>query len=117
MELQELLDKYKDRIFPWYSCAILFDKNTNIINYIYYQEDWERKYVEKSLLELLFNTPFLSLLDFESVDVDIVEYQDDDDWVQRPNVKTLTTLERHKINLVLLPDDRSRVEYIEQFTS
>ena len=44
------------------------------------------------------------------------EYQYDDDWVPISIIKTLTTSEYHKINLALLPDDKSRVEYIEDFT-
>ncbi len=116
MKLQALLDKHKDKLWWWHSYAIIFYEETNTIDYIYYQENWEQKYVEKYLSDLLFNTPFLSLLDFKSVDADIAEYQYDDDWVPISIIKTLTTSEYHKINLALLPDDKSRVEYIEDFT-
>ncbi len=114
MKLQELLDKHKNKL--WYLYDVIFFEETNRIQYTYDDNNWLQISVWKSLPDLLFDTPFLSLLDFKSVDADIVEYQYDDDWVPISIIKILTTSEYHKINLALLPDDKSRVEYIEDFT-
>ena len=110
MKLQELLDKHKDKLWWWHSYAIIFYEETNTIDYIYYQENWEQKYVEKSLLELLFNTPFLSLLDWKKKDTYHWWYGSNDEEYDSSDYQY------HKINLALLPDDKSRKEYIEEFT-
>lgn len=116
MKLQELLNKYKDKVHNWVYDDILHFEETNEIIYIYYQEDWKRISINDSLSDLLFSTPFLSLLEWREYEWDCYDkytkyqskacYQETDYCYEN----------YHKINLVLLNTDAERIEYIEAFT-
>jgi len=118
MKLQELLNKHKDRILFvqwWVSYAIIFFEETNDITYIYHQEDWKQISVDKSLSDLLFSTPFLSLLEWDDNKCDKIWIHQYMKWWKF--VEWYSIYEQyHKINLVLLDTDEERVKYIEENT-
>jgi len=110
MKLQELLEKYKNKI--WYldfakielSC---FENDVDLLCYRY----WEFYPDIKPLSWLLFSTPFLSLLEWKS------------DWLESRKHFCVwfvsygcSSYNYHKINLVLLTTDIERIKYIEAFT-
>ena len=114
MKLQELLNKHKDKILFvqwWVSYAIIFFEETNDITYIYHQEDWKQISVDKSLSDLLFSTPFLSLLEWNK------------SWLESRKHFCVwfvsygySSYNYHKINIALLNTDEERIKYIEENT-
>lgn len=116
MKLQELLNNYKDELRKWdNSYAILFYEEENIIDYIYYQEDWTQINIKKSLSDLLFSTQFLSLLEWDENMCDKVWIHQYMKWWKF--VEWYSIYENyHKINLALLNTDEERIKYIEQNT-
>ena len=122
MKLQELLDKYKDKLWDWWYNELVID-NGAWENYKWIIIDWrvnDNPMSEFSLAELLFSTPFLSLLEwktnwlgwmrdpFVADSLDYVNSTYDEIYANSSNY--------HKINLVLLNTDAERIEYIESFT-
>lgn len=111
MKLQELLNKYKNKI--WYldfakielSC---FENDVDLLCYRY----WEFYPDIKPLSWLLFSTPFLSLLEWDDNKCDKVWIHQYMKWWKF--VEWYSIYEQyHKINLVLLNTDEERIEYIE----
>lgn len=117
MKIQELLNKYKDN---------LFHKDVSEIEYINwivfgYELDGKRlmPHTKFSLSDLLFSTPFLSLLEWK------INYKE---WlidISREDGKgiystkeeyRISSLDYHKINLVLLNTDEERISYLENNT-
>lgn len=121
MKIQELLNKYKDN---------LFHKDVSEIEYINwivfgYELDGKRlmPHTKFSLSDLLFSTPFLSLLEWKMENylrckliVDDVVL--DGQWQphDRNTTRQFDSKTIHKINLVLLNTDEERIEYIEANT-
>lgn len=114
MKLQELLEKYKNKI--WYldfakielSC---FENDVDLLCYRY----WELYPDIKPLSWLLFSTPFLSLLEWkipEPMHTSWI-YQDFDWEIERYYENCY---QHHQINLALLTTDKERIDYIEQNT-
>lgn len=110
MKIQELLNKYKDKIWEWYFVKIELSYFENDIDLHCW---WQSAIypVIKPLSDLLFSTPFLSLLEWKS------------DWLESRKHFCVWfvsygcgSYNYHKINLVLLNTDKERIEYIEQFT-
>lgn len=109
MKLQELLDKHKDKLWDWRFSILTFIMDCDWIWRIEKQP-----YYNVRLSELLFDTPFLSLLEWRkwwSL------------WAERDNINWLSmktlfwgSSDYHKINLVLLNTDAERIKYIEAFT-
>lgn len=114
MKIQELLNKYKDKIWEWYFVKIELSYFENDIDLHCW---WQSAIypVIKPLSDLLFSTPFLSLLERKidaSEKVWIHQYIKDERFIE-----WYSTYENyHKINLVLLNTDSERIKYIEQFT-
>jgi hypothetical protein len=105
MKIQELLTKHKDN---------LFHKDVSEIEYIKwivfgYELDVKRlmPHTKFSLSDLLFSTPFLSLLEWKKNDFE--------SYMQNWN-RICDDFNIHKINLVLLDTDEERIKYIEEFT-
>ena len=115
MKLQELLDKYKDKLWDWWYNELVID-NGAWESYKWIIIDWrvnDNPMSEFSLAELLFSTPFLSLLEWSKYEWYLYWIKQDDQWT----VKNIYYDDRyHKMNLVLLNTDSERIEYIEKFT-
>lgn len=113
MRLQELLEKYKDKLWDWIYRDILIIED--ICYCLYTQEDSREIREKKSLSDLLFSTPFLSLLEWKidaSEKVWIHQYIKDERFIE-----WYSTYENyHKINLVLLNTDEERKSYLENNT-
>lgn len=115
MKLQELLDKHKDKLWDWCD-AILYEEWQIYVNYWRETVDPQTALWQFSLSDLLFSTPFLSLL----------EWKRNNTWTSRQmqhnksgamiKMANFTSPLFHKINLVLLNTDEERIKYIEQFT-
>lgn len=118
MKLQELLDKHKDKLFNWTKevkvlTEYIWDDCNTIIQLL---QQWLWWIIYKSLSDILFSTPFLSLL----------EWKRNNTWTSRQmqhnksgamiKMANFTSPLFHKINLVLLNTDEERIKYIEQFT-
>ena len=111
MKLQELLNKHKDKLWDWRYNNIELDDHIDFY-FIDCDSNWFK--VSFSLLDLLFSTPFLSLLEWKkwwSL------------WTERDNINWLSmktlfwgSSDYHKINLVLFNTDEERIKYIEEFT-
>jgi len=126
MKLQELLDKHKDKLWDWWYNQLVIDPLARE-NYQWIIIDWrvnDNPMSEFSLCDLLFDTSFLNLLKRKSNKNEIL-IRTEFEWLISPlwyNDKWeqircyWDTYQYHKITLALLPDDKSRVEYIEQFT-
>lgn len=113
MKIQELLNKYKDN---------LFHKDVSEIEYINwivfgYELDGKRlmPHTKFSLSDLLFSTPFLSLLEWDDNKCDKVWTHQYMKWWKF--VEWYSIYEQyHKINLVLLNTDEERISYLENNT-
>lgn len=126
-KLQELLTKHKEKLRDWvYNtidlCKFWFSTYEDYILDCRLPS-WNRE--NKHLSELLFSTPFLSLLEWEK------QYEI---WSHSPEIITWWYLDccseiqhskkidsewdyrYHKINLALLESDKERVDYISNFT-
>ena len=105
MKLQELLTKHKNKsIFNNMNmklCNTDWDKHKFHIAL----EWWARWYV--SISDLLFSTPFLSLLEWKKNDFE--SYMQNWNWI-------CDDFNIHKINLALLTTDQERIDYIEENT-
>lgn len=116
MKLQELLEKHKDKIwFPWIiKCHSISIDSDYLIDFEAEME-WMLYINQYSLSDLLFSTPFLSLLEWKidaSEKVWIHQYIKDERFIE-----WYSTYENyHKINLVLLNTDKERIKYVEAFT-
>ena len=113
MKLQELLTKHKNKsIFNNMNmklCNTDWDKHRFHIAL----EWWARWYV--SLSDLLFSTPFLSLLEWDDNKCDKIWVHQYMKWWKF--VEWYSIYEQyHKINLVLLDTDQERIDYIEENT-
>lgn len=116
MKLQDLLDKHKDKLWDWWYNQLIID-NGAWENYKWIIIDWrvnDNPMSEFSLADILFSTPFLSLLERKELLVSsnaildncvIYDYN-------RPQYRP----DYHKINLVLLNTDAERISYIENNT-
>lgn len=121
MKIQELLTKHKDN---------LFHKDVSEIEYINwivfgYELDGKRlmPHTRFSLSDLLFSTPFLSLLQWKmenylrcKLTVDDVVL--DSQWQphDRSTTRQFDSKTIHKINLALLNTDEERISYLENNT-
>ena len=110
MKLQELLDTHKDKLWDWCD-AILYEEWQIYVNYWRETVDPQTALWQFSLSDLLFSTPFLSLLEWKS------------DWLESRKHFCVwfvsygcSSYNYHKINLVLLTTDIERIKYIEAFT-
>lgn len=112
MKLQELLDEYKDKLWDWCD-AILFHEWQIYIEYWKDTVDKETALWQFSISDLLFSTPFLSLLERKKDINHIWVYYE---WTKEKIMCHSIHTEFHKINLVLLDTDVKRIEYIEKFT-
>lgn len=102
-KLQQLLDKHKDELRMGKE-----DDLTLVQEYWNYYINLAITWESFSLSDLLFSTPFLSLLERQSKTyrrlLDPYEVEYGIEWEK----------EYHKINLALLATDQERVEYIEK---
>lgn len=125
MKLQELLNKHKDNLRKEFTIKSIMLCNT----------DWKKDkfhlaidiwftIVYKSISDLLFSTPFLSLLERVKSPNEIL-VRTEFEWLISPlwcneewqQIRCYwNTYQYHKINLVLLNTDAERIEYIEKFT-
>lgn len=110
MKLQELL------ISLWYDKPSINNWVTDEDNHILVTyKNQKQNTVSISLSDLLFSTPFLSLLEWDDNKCDkiwIHQYIKDERFIE-----WYSTYENyHKINLVLFDTDKERVKYIEEFT-
>lgn len=113
MKLQELLNKHKDKLWDWIYRDILIIED--ICYCLYTQEDGREIREKKSLSDLLFSTPFLSLLEWDDNKCDKIWIHQYMKWWKF--VEWYSIYEQyHKINLVLLNTDEERVKYIQEFT-
>lgn len=117
MKLQELLDTHKHKLWDWWYNQLVID-NGAWENYQWIIIDWrvnDNPMSEFSLSDLLFSTPFLSLLERKidaSEKVWIHQYIKDERFIE-----WYSTYENyHKINLVLLNTDEERISYLENNT-
>ena len=112
MKLQELLNKHKDNLWDWLGVPqidnIARDNHQTIIIDLRINNEPATAF---SLSDLLFSTPFLSLLEWK------------DNWLESRKHFCVwfvsygcSSYNYHKINLVLLTTDEERVKYIEVFT-
>ena len=117
MKLQKLLDKHKHNLWDWCD-AILYEKWQIYVNYWKDTVDIETALWQFSLSDLLFSTPFLSLLEWRQTEQYYICYPNLDSYYESDyhEEKKLSSIEYHKINLVLLNSDAERIEYIEKFT-
>lgn len=108
MKIQELLNKHKDKLWDWRYNNIELDDHIDVY-FIDCDSGWFK--VSFSLSDLLFSTPFLSLLERK----DFWHSYQELFWTWEQSWY-LTWHEYHKINLVLLTTDIERIKYIEAFT-
>ena len=117
MKLQKLLDKHKDKLWDWLYNQLVIDNGARE-NYKWIIIDWrvnDNPMSEFSLSDLLFSTPFLSLLEWDDNKCDKV-------WIHQymkswKFVEWYSIYENyHKINLVLLNTDEERISYLENNT-
>lgn len=108
MKIQELLNKHKDKLWDWRYNNIELDDHIDVY-FIDCDSDWFK--VSFSLSDLLFSTPFLSLLEWKS------------DWLESRKHFCVWfvsygcgSYNYHKINLVLLSNDEERKIYLETHT-
>ena len=122
-KIQQLLNEHKDKLWGWWTKFTIWTRNTKnhskqiMITHEYhiYQWRWEVQY---SLSDLLFNTPFLSWLNwlYTPVDRDLICWDSNlyrDDWAYEQVSQRLTESDYHKINLALLSTDSERIAYLE----
>lgn len=114
MKLQELLDKHKDKLWEWYFVTIELSSFDNDIDLHCRYES--AIYPEiKPLSELLFSTPFLSLLEWDDNKCDKIWIHQYMKWWKF--VEWYSIYEQyHKINLALLTTDQERIIYLEENT-
>lgn len=108
MKLQELLISLwydEPNIHEW----ITDDDSHALVTY----KNHKRNIISISLSDLLFSTPFLSLLERKKDINPIWVYYE---WTKEKMMCHSVHTEFHKINLVLLSNDVERIEYIENFT-
>lgn len=112
-KIEELLKKHKNNIAKWYDNIEFRELSWWNFRLYLRNEPWDVDYI--SFCEILFNTPFLSLLEWND---GIVK----DAWI-RQEMGTWKFIEwhsiyntYHKINLALLESDKERVDYISNFT-
>ena len=121
-KLQELITKHKEKLRDWtfdkleidntaYNNQKIIDEETIIIDWRINREPM----CVFSLSDLLFSTPFLSLLSWDDSKCDATR--------TKQHIKNWTFIEwysiyesYHKINLALLESDKERVDYISNFT-
>lgn len=125
MKIQELLNKHKDKLWDWLG-ELIIDWLGELIIDLKARENYQTIVIDLrindeptaafSLADLLFDTPFLSLLEWEKWDSDFVTYDYDIYWILSPTTRRLSTHEHHKINLVLLSNDEERISYLENNT-
>lgn len=125
MKLQELLTKHKDKLWDWLYNQLVIDNGARE-NYKWIIIDWrvnDNPMSEFSLSDLLFSTPFLSLLEWKMenylrckliVDDVVIDGQ----WQphDRNTTRQFDSKTIHKINLVLLNTDEERISYLENNT-
>lgn len=119
MKLQELLISLwydEPNIHEW----ITDDDSHALVTY----KNHKRNIISISLSDLLFSTPFLSLLERVKSPNEIL-VRTEFEWLISPlwcneewqQIRCYwNTYQYHKINLVLLNTDAERIEYIEKFT-
>lgn len=110
-KLQELITKHKENLRDWKRVKAVLCDDWVII----YEIITNKIY---SLSDLLFSTPFLSLLEWKETSKEWQKWEHfygivDCEW--RKDYSE-TWYNFHKINLALLESDKERVEYIESFT-
>ena len=114
MKIQELLNKHKDKLWDWWYNQLVIDKEARE-NYKWIIIDWrvnDNPMSEFSLTDLLFDTPFLSLLEWKEV-----HFEDCDKWwLDYERYVFWIKSDYHKINLVLLSTDEERIFYLEDNT-
>ncbi len=116
MKLQELLNKHKDKLWDWLG-GLQIDKiarenHRTIVIDLRINDEPTAAF---SLCDLLFSTPFLSLLERKREPImNIAWLYQDYDWELEKYYEN--DYRHHKINLVLLNSDAERIEYIEKFT-
>lgn len=113
-KIQQLLNEHKDKL--WYPdlTISIYDWWFTIRRNIHHSLPWSII----SLSEILFNTPFLSWLNwlYTPVDRDLICWDSNlyrDDWVYEQTSQRLTESDYHKINLALLSTDSERIAYLE----
>ena len=112
MKLQELLETHKDKLWDWRYNNIELDDHIDVY-FIDCDNNWFK--VSFSLSDLLFSTPFLSLLEWDDNKCDKIWIHQYMKWWKF--VEWYSIYEQyHKINLVLLDTDEERVKYIEENT-
>lgn len=112
MKLQELLETHKDKLWDWRYNNIELDDHIDVY-FIDCDSNWFK--VSFSLSDLLFSTPFLSLLEWDDNKCDKVWIHQYMKWWKF--VEWYSIYEQyHKINLVLLTTDIERIKYVEEFT-
>lgn len=115
MKLQELLDKHKDKLWDWCD-AILYEEWQIYVNYWRETVDPQTALWQFSLSDLLFSTPFLSLLEWRP-DYDSVYKIPREEWTWEHTMYEVEyAYEFHKVKLALLNTDAERIKYIEEFT-
>ncbi len=114
MKIQELLNKHKDKLWDWIYRDILIIED--ICYCLYTQEDGREIREKESLSDLLFSTPFLSLLEWKEYEWDCYDKYTKYESKASNQENDYRYGSYHKINLVLLNTDEERVKYIEAFT-
>jgi len=123
-KLQKLLNKHKDKITNWYKNIELRQMSWWNFRLYLRNEPWDIDYI--SLAEILFNTPFLSLLEWkraywERVFCPSIYQPWRLWWLAHLEYREKIDSERqksdyHKINLCLLNSDEDRIKYLEDNT-
>lgn len=116
MKLQELLTKHKDKLWDWLGELIIDLKARE--NYQIIVIDLrinDKPTAAFSLADLLFDTPFLSLLEWDDNKCDKIWIHQYMKWWKF--VEWYSIYEQyHKINLALLTTDQERIIYLEENT-
>lgn len=112
-KIQQLLEKHKNNIAKWYDNIEFRELSEWNFRLYLRNEPWDIDYI--SFCEILFNTPFLSLLEWkEPLQAATLKCQ----IKSSLDIKCYNVSDSnfHKLYLALLESDKERVEYIEANT-
>lgn len=110
-KIQQLLNEHKDKLWGWLYDIQLSNYNSTDI-WLWEDVEWDiGNFIRmQSLSDLLFDTPFLSWLEWKKINRS--------DWnnIQLHEMYLPNVSDYHKINLVLLSTDEERIIYIKNNT-
>ena len=109
-KIQQLLNYHKDKL--WYPELSISTQDWWFK--VYKHRNHRNQLNHRSLSEILFNTPFLSWLEWDTEWISVAVRERSYNWDCEIDYWWSDT-EYHKINLALLSTDKERIKYVEQF--